>query len=89
MSKSNHFRQYAEEAMRPAVNPKSERESFIELARTWTVAAVQSEQSYAVACEVLWPADVADRPGGPRVTRSQHEARKRRPGFLTRCRASG
>ena len=51
MSKSNHFRQYAEEAMRPAVNPKSERESFIELARTWTVAAVQSEQSYAVACE--------------------------------------
>ena len=31
-------------------NPK-EKETFIELARTWTVAAVQSEQSYAVACE--------------------------------------
>ena len=46
MSKTNHFRQYAEEAMRSAhqSNIQEEKEAFIELARTWTAAAVQSER---------------------------------------------
>ena len=41
MSKTNHFRQYAEEAMRSAHQSKiqDEKEAFIELARTWTAAA--------------------------------------------------
>ena len=40
MSKTNHFRQYAEEAMRSAhqSNIQEEKEAFIELARTWTAA---------------------------------------------------
>jgi anaerobic glycerol-3-phosphate dehydrogenase len=51
MSKSNHFRQYAEEAMRSAHQSKiqDEKEAFIELARTWTAAAVQSERIFAVS----------------------------------------
>ena len=51
MSKSNHFRQYAEEAMRSAhqSNIQEEKEAFIELARTWTAAAVQSERIFVVS----------------------------------------
>ena len=51
MSKSNHFRQYAEEAMRSAYQSKiqDEKEAFIELARTWTAAAVQSERIFVVS----------------------------------------
>ena len=50
MSKTNHFRQYAEEAMRSAHRSKiqDEKEAFIELARTWTAAAVQSERIFAI-----------------------------------------
>lgn len=48
MSKTNHFRQYAEEAMCSAHQSKiqDEKEAFIELARTWTAAAVQSERIF-------------------------------------------
>jgi hypothetical protein len=51
MSKSNQFRQYAEEAMRSADQSKiqKQKESFIELARTWTEAAVQSERIFVVS----------------------------------------
>ena len=51
MSKTNHFRQYAEEAMRSAHQSKTqdEKEAFIELARTWNAAAVQSERIFAVS----------------------------------------
>lgn len=51
MSKTNHFRQYAEEAMRSAYQSKiqDEKEAFIELARTWTAAAVQSERIFVVS----------------------------------------
>ena len=51
MSKTNHFRQYAEEAMCSAHQSKiqDEKEAFIELARTWTAAAVQSERIFAVS----------------------------------------
>jgi hypothetical protein len=51
MSKSNQFRQYAEEAMRLAYQSKiqEEKAAFIELARTWTVAAVQSERIFVVS----------------------------------------
>lgn len=50
MSKSNQFRQYAGEAMRSAYQSKiqQEKEAFIELARTWTEAAVQSERMFVV-----------------------------------------
>ena len=50
MSKTNHFRQYAEEAMRWAVRSKTETEkhAFMELARTWTQAALQSESTVVV-----------------------------------------
>jgi hypothetical protein len=46
MSKSSHFRQYAEEAMRSAYQSKiqDEKKAFIELARTWTASAVQCER---------------------------------------------
>ena len=51
MSKTNHFRQYAEEAMRSAHQSKiqDEKEAFIELARTWTAAAVHSERNFVVS----------------------------------------
>ena len=51
MSKSNHFRQYAEEAMRSAYQSKieEEKDALIELARTWTAAAVQSERIFVVS----------------------------------------
>ena len=51
MSKTNHFRQYAEEAMLSAHQSKiqDEKEAFIELARTWTAAAVQSERIFDVS----------------------------------------
>ena len=50
MSKSNQFRQYAEKDAlgRSIQNPKG-KESFIELARTWTEAAVQSERVFVVS----------------------------------------
>lgn len=51
MSKTNHFRQYAEEAMCSAHQSKiqDEKEAFIELARTWTAAAVQSERIFVAS----------------------------------------
>jgi hypothetical protein len=51
MSKSNQFRQYAEEAMRSADRSKiqKEKESFLALARTWTEPAVQSERIFVVS----------------------------------------
>jgi hypothetical protein len=51
MSEINHFRQYAEEAMRSARQSKiqDEKEAFIALARTWTSAAVQSERIFVVS----------------------------------------
>jgi hypothetical protein len=49
MSKTDPFRQYAEEALRAACDSKTEgtRQALIELARTWTEAAVQSERIFA------------------------------------------
>ena len=51
MSKADQFRQYAEVAMRCARQEKTEKEkqAYIDLARTWTQAAVQSEYIFAVA----------------------------------------
>ena len=51
MSKADQFRQYAEEAMRWARQAKTEKEkqAYIDLARTWTQAAVQSEYIFGVA----------------------------------------
>jgi hypothetical protein len=45
MSKADQFRQYAEEAMRWAFKSKTPKETqgLIELARTWTLAAVSSQ----------------------------------------------
>jgi hypothetical protein len=45
MSKADQFRQYAEEAMRWACKSKTPKETqaLIELARTWTLAAVSSQ----------------------------------------------
>ncbi len=50
MSKTDQFREYAEEALRGAYESKTEgsRQALIELARTWTEAAVQSERIHAV-----------------------------------------
>jgi hypothetical protein len=50
MSKADQFRQYAEEAMRWACQSKNEKEkqALIELARTWTQAACQSESTVVV-----------------------------------------
>jgi hypothetical protein len=47
---SDQFRQYAEEAMRWVRQSKteSEKQVLIELARTWTQAAAESERSIAV-----------------------------------------
>jgi hypothetical protein len=51
MSKADQFRQYAEEAMRWARQAKTEKEkqAYIDLARTWTQSAVQSEYIFGVA----------------------------------------
>jgi hypothetical protein len=51
MSRVDQFRQYAEEAMRRARQAKTEEEklAYIDLARTWTLAAVQSKYIFAVA----------------------------------------
>jgi hypothetical protein len=50
MSETDQFRQYAEEAMRWVRQSKTEKEkqTLIELARTWTQAAAESERSAAV-----------------------------------------
>jgi hypothetical protein len=50
MSETDQFRQYAEEAMRWVRQSKteSEKQVLIELARTWTQAAVQSEHIFGV-----------------------------------------
>jgi hypothetical protein len=49
MSKADEFRQYAKEAMRWAHRSKSEEEklALIELARTWTQAALHHEATAA------------------------------------------
>ncbi len=49
MSKADEFRQYAEEAMRWARRSKNEKEqlALIELARTWTQAALHRESTAA------------------------------------------
>ena len=46
MSKAEEFRQYAEEAVCWSINPrpKKEKQAFMDLARTWTQAAVLSER---------------------------------------------
>jgi hypothetical protein len=50
MSEADQFRQYAEEAKRWVRQSKTENEKqvLIELARTWTQAATESERSVAV-----------------------------------------
>ena len=50
LSKADQFRGYAEEAMRWARQSKTEKETqaLIELACTWTRAAVQSEHIFGV-----------------------------------------
>jgi hypothetical protein len=50
MSKADQFQQYAEEAMRWARQAKTEKEkqAYIDLARTWTQAVVQSEYIFGV-----------------------------------------
>ena len=50
MSQTGQFRVYAAEALRAACDSKAEgnRQALIELARTWTEAAVQSERIFAV-----------------------------------------
>ena len=50
MSKADQFREYAEEAMRWACQSKTqkERQAYIELARTWTQAALHSEHIFGV-----------------------------------------
>jgi hypothetical protein len=49
MSTASEFRQYAQEAMGWADQSKSaqEREACIDLARTWTQAAIQAETMFA------------------------------------------
>ena len=46
MSKAEEFRQYAEEAVCWSINPRpnKEKQAFMDLARTWTQAAVLSER---------------------------------------------
>jgi hypothetical protein len=48
VSKADQFRQYAEEAMRWAYQSKTEKDkqTLIDLAGTWTQAAVQSEHIF-------------------------------------------
>ena len=49
MSTVNLFRQYAEQALRQAVESKNEKEqsALIELVRTWTLAAEATSQEAA------------------------------------------
>jgi hypothetical protein len=49
--KADQFRQYAEEAMRWAFQSKTEKEkqAYIDLAHTWTQAAVHSEHIFGVS----------------------------------------
>jgi hypothetical protein len=51
ISKTDQFQQYAEEAMRWACRAKTEKEkqAYIDLARTWTQAALQSEHIFGDA----------------------------------------
>ena len=55
MSAADQFRQYAEEAMRWVHQSKTENEKqvLIELARTWTQAAAESERTIAVNYRAL------------------------------------
>ncbi len=62
MSNAHQFRQYAEEAMRWAVRSKTEKHAFMELARTWTQAALQSKGAVVVTDESV-PAPHPVRPG--------------------------
>ena len=50
MFKADQFRQYAEEAIRRAVQSNNEKErlALMELARTWTQAAAASERPVIV-----------------------------------------
>ena len=50
MSESNQFRQYAEEALRwgNLTNNERDKNALLQLARTWTQAAVQSERVFGV-----------------------------------------
>jgi hypothetical protein len=50
MSKADQFRQYADEAISWAFQSKTEKErqAYIELARTWTQAALHSEHIFGV-----------------------------------------
>jgi hypothetical protein len=50
MSKADQFRQYADEAMHWVRQSKTENEKqvLIELARTWTQAAMRSERIFSV-----------------------------------------
>jgi hypothetical protein len=46
MSKADDFRQYAEEALRSAAKSSEEqKQALIDLARTWTQAALKAEAS--------------------------------------------
>lgn len=46
MSKAEEFRQYAEEAVCWSINPRPNKEkAFMDLARTWTQAAVSALRS--------------------------------------------
>lgn len=60
MSESEEFRQYAEEALRSAAQCKTETEknALIDLARTWTLAAL-SVESPPIANEPLPKSDDA------------------------------
>jgi hypothetical protein len=51
MSTADEFRQYAEEAIRGAKQSKTakEKKALIELARTWTQAAVQIESTMVLS----------------------------------------
>jgi hypothetical protein len=50
LSKPDEFRQYAEEAMRWACHAKTEKEkrNLLELARTWSQAALASDSTVVV-----------------------------------------
>jgi hypothetical protein len=61
MSKSEQFRQYAEEALRWSFRSKTETEkqSLIELARTWTLAASLRDTPMIVTPEHRVPRDTS------------------------------
>ena len=66
VSKSEEFRQYAEEALRSAAESKTEAEknALIDLARTWTLAALSAES----------PPLVSEPPRNPTTARQPDEA---------------